>query len=76
MIELIRCPTCANCLGEYYVCYMEMKKILKEKIENETGRKLNDNYVFEGKDSFKEILDILKLDRYCCRMHMIGSATP
>ncbi len=71
MIELIRCPTCANCLGEYFIAYTKMKQILKQKIEEENNIVINDNYIFTGKYSFKEILDLLNIQNYCCRTHMM-----
>jgi DNA-directed RNA polymerase subunit N (RpoN/RPB10) len=70
MIEYIRCPTCANCIGEYYIAYIAMVDILNSTLPKEANAS-NPNYKFIGEVKFGEILNLLKLDRYCCRSRIL-----
>lgn len=84
MIEFIRCPTCANSIGEYYVAFIEMKKIYIKNNVNKINNNLNnieeinnniiENSCYTSNISYKEILDLLMLKNYCCRTHMISAS--
>jgi len=57
MIIPVRCFSCGNILGEAYEQFKERKKIHDESIKK--GEK--------PKETLKEILDDIGVERYCCR---------
>ncbi len=70
MIIPIRCMTCSKVLAnkyQYYIKKVEEKKKSLEKDKNENNEQLAN---FENFTT-GEILDELKLDRMCCRRHML-----
>lgn len=66
MIIPIRCITCGKVLADKWEYYQAKCKELDAKEEKlpASGSKFT-------KAFRKEILDELKLDRYCCRRHML-----
>ena len=73
MFPPIRCTTCGHILGIYYRLFTILKtKYLKDNfgiIENP------DSMYFDFEHSFElgDILDQLKIFKYCCRTHLITS---
>lgn len=57
MITPVRCFTCGRVIGDIYQMYKERKKVYDEAVE--AGEK--------PKETPKEILDDLGVERYCCR---------
>ena len=71
MIIPVKCFTCGNVLADKYRFYIqEVRKIKSNKEMN-----LND-VVYLNKDDIKktpegEVMDKLKISKYCCRRHML-----
>ena len=72
MIIPVRCFTCGKVIGEAYEEYKKRYAVYKASIDS--GEK--------PKETPKEILDDLEVDRYCCRrmiithVDLIGEAAP
>ena len=68
----VRCFTCGKVIGDIYDDFVERYKVYKKAID--AGEK--------PKETPKQILDDLGLDRYCCRrmilthVDLIGEAAP
>tara|TARA_B110000908_G_scaffold102199_1_gene120444 strand:- start:11152 stop:11379 length:228 start_codon:yes stop_codon:yes gene_type:complete len=61
-MEYITCPTCGYLIGQKSIEY----NLKKEKIC------LNNNYTQEQKDNkLVELMQSLKIRRYCCRMRLM-----
>ena len=71
MIIPVKCFTCGNVLANKYQFYLrEVRKIKVKREENQ------DNIVYLTKDFSEktpegEVMDILKLNKGCCRRHML-----
>ena len=71
MIIPVKCFTCGKVLADKYQFYK--REVKKRKI----SKSLNlDNVIYLTKDFVDkttegEVMDILKLNKYCCRRHMI-----
>lgn len=78
MIIPIRCFTCGKVLADKYDYYVEevakLEKLVTTPGKPETSKaaELKPPKFFDGIKT-KEILDNLKLTRYCCRRHMIST---
>tara|TARA_E500000178_G_scaffold353473_2_gene419499 strand:- start:380 stop:613 length:234 start_codon:yes stop_codon:yes gene_type:complete len=71
MIIPVKCFTCGKVLGNkyrYYVKEVQKKKISK-KIDLDKVLYLTNDYI--DKTAEGEVLDNLKLTKYCCRRHML-----
>ena len=71
MLIPVKCFTCGEVLGNKYRFYL--KEVKKRKINNSMEV---DKVTYLTKDYIKktpegEVLDYLKLDKYCCRRHML-----
>ena len=62
MIIPVRCFTCGKIIGEAYEQFKPRKKAYDDAIK--AGEK--------PKETPKEILDDLKIDRYCCRRMILA----
>ena len=73
MIIPVKCFTCGNVLADKYRYYQNEVR----KIKMADSRLLNVNDItyltreFIDKTPEGEVLDILKLTRYCCRRHLL-----
>jgi len=69
MIIPIRCFTCNNLIAHKYKYYLEKKREIDA--NPDTLEKTIDTNLIESDDvqktEYGELLDELKLDRYCCR---------
>ena len=71
MIIPIKCFTCGKVLADKYQFYK--REVKKRKI----SKSINVNNVlyltkdFVDKTAEGEVMDILKLNKYCCRRHML-----
>lgn len=71
MIIPVKCFTCGKVLGNkyrYYLREVEKRKIDKSLEVNKVVYLTKDNM---EKTAEGEVLDILGLNKYCCRRHMI-----
>lgn len=71
MIIPVKCFTCGKVLGNkyrYYVKEVQKKKISKN-IDLDKVLYLTNDYI--DKTAEGEVLDNLKLTKYCCRRHML-----
>ena len=71
MIIPVKCFTCGKVLGNkyrYYVKEVQKKKISK-KMDLEKVLYLTNDYIDKTPEG--EVLDNLKLTKYCCRRHML-----
>ena len=71
MIIPVKCFTCGKVLGnkyQYYVREVEKKKINKN-IDVEKVQYLTKDFIDKTPEG--EVLDQLKLTKYCCRRHML-----
>jgi DNA-directed RNA polymerase subunit N (RpoN/RPB10) len=71
MIIPVKCFTCGKVLGNkyrYYLREVEKRKIDKSLEVNKVVYLTKDNM---EKTASGEVLDILGLNKYCCRRHMI-----
>jgi|TARA_B100001057_G_C22393928_1_gene773278 DNA-directed RNA polymerase subunit N (RpoN/RPB10) len=71
MIIPVKCFTCGKVLGDKYLFYL--KEVRKRKIEMGENP---DNVVYLTKEFSKktpegDVMDILGLNRSCCRRHML-----
>ncbi len=66
MLIPIKCFTCGKVVANKWLKYQEMVRKLEEQQSDEVTIKNFDKHM-KGK-----ILDDLKLDRICCRRHMLG----
>ena len=71
MIIPIKCFTCGKVLADKYQFYK--KEVKKKKISKSMNL---DNVLYLTKDFIDktaegEVMDILKLNKYCCRRHML-----
>lgn len=71
MIIPVKCFTCGNVLANKYRFYIREveKKKLDKSINLEEVQYLNPDT--NDKTPEGEVLDILELDKYCCRRHML-----
>lgn len=77
MIIPVRCFTCHKVLGdkwEYYERRVNEEKDKREKSEyNLKDLEINDKKTVFFSDDYKgKILNELKIDKICCRRHMLG----
>lgn len=71
MIIPVKCFTCGKVLGNkyrYYVREVQKKKINKD-INVEKVQYLTKDYIDKTPEG--EVMDQLKLTKYCCRRHML-----
>lgn len=71
MIIPVKCFTCGKVLGNkyrYYIKEVQKKKITK-KMDLEKVLYLTNDYIDKTPEG--EVLDNLKLTKYCCRRHML-----
>ena len=71
MIIPVKCFTCGKVLANkyrFYQCEVKKRKINK-KIDVEKVRYLTVDTI--DKTAEGEVLDLLKLNKYCCRRHML-----
>jgi DNA-directed RNA polymerase I, II, and III subunit RPABC5 len=71
MIIPVKCFTCGKVLGNkyrYYVREVQKKKINKD-INVEKVQYLTKDYIDKTPEG--EVMDKLKLTKYCCRRHML-----
>jgi len=72
MIIPVRCFTCGKVIGDIYDSFVERYEVYKKAVD--AGER--------PKETPKQILDDLGLDRYCCRrmilthVDLIGEAAP
>ncbi len=71
MIIPVKCFTCGKVLADKYRFYQEQVR----KIKAEKGMEIN-KVIYLDKDDVKktpegEVLDLLQLNKYCCRRHML-----
>lgn len=69
MIIPIRCFTCNNLIAHKYQYYLEKKKEIDSNPES-LEKTIDTNLIESGevqKTEYGQLLDELKLDRYCCR---------
>jgi len=71
MIIPVKCFTCGKVLADKYRFYQEQVR----KIKAEKGMEI-DKVIYLDKDDVKktpegEVLDLLQLNKYCCRRHML-----
>ena len=71
MIITVKCFTCGKVLADKYRFYQEQVR----KIKAEKGMEI-DKVIYLDKDDVKktpegEVLDLLQLNKYCCRRHML-----
>ena len=71
MIIPIKCFTCGKVLADKYQFYK--KEVKKKKISKSMNL---DNVLYLTKDFIDktaegEVMDMLKLNKYCCRRHML-----
>ena len=72
MIIPIKCFTCGKVLADKYRYYLEEvnKNKLEKKIDTDKINYLtNDKYIDKSVEA--EIMDYLKLNKYCCRRHIL-----
>ena len=71
MIIPVKCFTCGKVLGNkynYYVKEVQKKKVNKN-IDVEKVQYLTKNFIDKTPEG--EVLDQLRLTKYCCRRHML-----
>ena len=71
MIIPVKCFTCGNVIGNKYLYYLEKVAELKR---DKGIKEDNIQYLTDGnmdKSIEGEVLDSLKLDKQCCRRHML-----
>tara|TARA_B100000989_G_C19503880_1_gene455553 strand:+ start:1104 stop:1337 length:234 start_codon:yes stop_codon:yes gene_type:complete len=71
MIIPVKCFTCGKVLGNkyrYYVKEVQKRKINKD-IDVEKVQYLTKDFIDKTPEG--EVLDILNLNKYCCRRHML-----
>ena len=71
MIVPVKCFTCGKVLGDKYQFYLReiQKRKLSKNIEINNVvylTKQNNDKTIEG-----EVMDLLKLNKYCCRRHIL-----
>lgn len=71
MIIPVKCFTCGKVLGNKYRYYL--KEVQKRKISKsmETEKVIYLTNDFIDKTPEGEVMDELKLNKYCCRRHML-----
>tara|TARA_Y100000592_G_C5429034_1_gene297315 strand:+ start:122 stop:355 length:234 start_codon:yes stop_codon:yes gene_type:complete len=71
MIIPIKCFTCGKVLADKYRYYLEeLEKIkISKKLDKDKIVYLNKDIVDKSPEG--EIMDRLKLNKYCCRRHML-----
>ena len=71
MIIPIKCFTCGNVLGDKYRYFQQEVRKIKFNSNMEVEK-----VIYLTKDTIKKtpeghVLDLLKLNKYCCRRHML-----
>jgi DNA-directed RNA polymerase I, II, and III subunit RPABC5 len=71
MIIPVKCFTCGKVLGNKYRYYIKevQKKKINKKMDLEKVLYLTNDYIDKTPEG--EVLDNLKLTKYCCRRHML-----
>ena len=71
MIIPIKCFTCGNVLADKYLYFIQevRKKKIKDGLDTEEVVYLSDDKVHKTPEG--NILDHLKLNKICCRRHML-----
>ena len=71
MIIPVKCFTCGSVLGDKYRFYLQEVRRIKyqENLETEKVIYLSENNVKKTPEG--EVLDMLKLNKMCCRRHML-----
>ena len=71
MIIPVKCFTCGTLLGDKYRFYLQEVRRIKfqENLETEKVIYLSENNVKKTPEG--EVLDMLKLNKICCRRHML-----
>tara|TARA_B100000963_G_C22573280_1_gene647138 strand:- start:754 stop:987 length:234 start_codon:yes stop_codon:yes gene_type:complete len=71
MIIPVKCFTCGTVLGDKYRFYLQEVRRIKyqENLETEKVIYLSENNVKKTPEG--EVLDMLKLNKICCRRHML-----
>ena len=71
MIIPVKCFTCGKVLGNKYRYYVKevQKKKIRKKMDLEKVLYLTNDYIDKTPEG--EVLDNLKLTKYCCRRHML-----
>ena len=71
MIIPVKCFTCGSVLGDKYRFYLQEVRRIKyqENLETEKVIYLSENNVKKTPEG--EVLDMLKLNKICCRRHML-----
>ena len=71
MINPVKCFTCGTVLGDKYRFYLQEVRRIKyqENLETEKVIYLSESNVKKTPEG--EVLDMLKLNKICCRRHML-----
>ena len=71
MIIPVKCFTCGKVLADKYQFYKRevKKKKIDRSIDLESVTYLTKNFIDKTPEG--EVMDILKLNKYCCRRHML-----
>ena len=76
MLIPIRCFTCGSVLGDKWIPYVTAVQEEKNKSKGELGSEPGSTYIDlqnPEKSIEGEILDQMKIKKYCCRRHMISN---
>jgi|TARA_B110001450_G_C17635181_1_gene486875 DNA-directed RNA polymerase I, II, and III subunit RPABC5 len=71
MIIPVKCFTCGNVIGNKYLFYLKKVEELKKdrNIDNDNIQYLTNEKIDKSVEG--EVLDMLKLNKQCCRRHML-----
>tara|TARA_Y100000389_G_scaffold150309_1_gene149861 strand:+ start:4571 stop:4807 length:237 start_codon:yes stop_codon:yes gene_type:complete len=71
MIIPVKCFTCGNVIGNKYMFYLKKVEELKKErnIDNDNIQYLTNEKMDKSVEG--EVLDMLKLNKQCCRRHML-----
>ena len=71
MIIPVKCFTCGKVLGDKYRYYLEKVREKKLSADMNVDKVLYLTKEFKDKTPEGEVMDILKLKKYCCRRHLL-----
>jgi len=71
MIIPVKCFTCGKVLGNKYRYYLReiQKRKISKSMDTEKVLYLTNDYIDKTPEG--EVMDELKLNKYCCRRHML-----
>ena len=69
MIIPIRCMTCNKVLASKYQIYLEL---VKDYDKNNHEKYITSDMAIKGKTPQEKAFELLGLNRYCCRRHLLG----